>query len=60
MFMEEYLLFALAVIYFMTSNGNPGREHRTTRRYDQDRESSIDADRLKRDTPGREQLDRAF
>jgi hypothetical protein len=35
MLIEEYLLFALAVIYFMISSENPGREHRAVRQSDQ-------------------------
>lgn len=42
MTIEEYLLFALAVVYFMISNGNHPREHRATRWNNQDSRSSID------------------
>jgi hypothetical protein len=60
MLIEEYLLFALAVIYFMISSENPGREHRAARQNDQDSRSSIDAGLLKRGTARREQLERNF
>lgn len=53
MTIEEYLLFALAVVYLLISNGNPPREHRATRWNNQDNQSSINPGPWKRDVPGR-------